>query len=171
MKRLIAVCVVLVLLLGLSNGALASKGDSGAPVVKKLQPEADSVTLPGELIATEVAGETTISMHGQHKFGTTAYYRIQVDVKKGTYKASHRDIPSNWGVKKKDKPKKADGEDLSALGTYSAEIILITEDLPQLDLATTTNYMSWNVVGTSVVRDSASSYYSCVPSSTPLAGI
>lgn len=101
----------------------------------------------------DVSIHATIEENGSHidtvgtfRIGDPAlYYHLEIDLKARSYKATRREIPSGW-LKVPSRKSGANSTTLAITpGSWYAEAKLITEDPPQIDLATTTNYVSWTV--------------------------
>lgn len=73
------------------------------------------------------------------------YYHIEIDLKTRTYKATKKEVPSEW-LKGQPGRKVSDyTPNAISPGYWYAEGKIITEDPPQIDLATTLNYVLWYV--------------------------
>jgi hypothetical protein len=71
------------------------------------------------------------------------YYHLEIDFKAKTYKATKKEVPSDW-LEGQGRKNGSDYPTAAVVpGSWYAEAILITEDPPQIDLATTKNYVAW----------------------------
>lgn len=158
MKRLLALLAAALTLASMSGVVLASPESKAAGVTTKLKPHAEGVLFPGTISAVQKQDSVTINIEGSGQSGVTSSYHFEIDLQTKTYKAKQRsilEIPAT---------SRAGQTTVTPLGvpqTWTAEVILTTEDPPQADLATTTNYMVWNVDGTQVTRLSSPSYTNC----------
>lgn len=106
-------------------------------------PESD-VTLPSIQVTKHQDGRVTVHGSGRHKIDNGGvHYRIQINLEDNTYKAV--DVPALSGTTNLEPTTTRLQGDMSLLATssYYAQVQLVTEDPVQIDLAQTTNHLSW----------------------------
>jgi len=141
--------LIILLAAEVTSGAQGSQVTvPGKKVVKVdiLQPAPDSERISSTLRATvgELSdGNKFISISGQGTEKNNSpplLYRITIDLRQNTYKITRlkiSDLPGGLFLR----------NSILAIapGTYYASVALATQDLPQITLAYTNNYLSWRV--------------------------
>lgn len=148
-----------------ANGSVKDAKTRGRVVgstIVELKPAAGSKTFPGRLMAKGLDnGEYVVHGEGHFQFGDSPIsYHIKVDRTKGTYELTDRPAPKGQSPKvtlhgKASRNGILASTDVTAAGYgtsgsgglagQSADVILITQDPPQIDLARTEDHMQWNV--------------------------
>ena len=124
--------------------SLAVSPQMGSRFELKAHPEGEE--LDASIHATLAENEARIDVVGAFKIGEPPlYYHLEFDLKAKTYKAFKKEVPSAWSAGQTGEPAMGYPAAAIAPGTWYAEVKLITEDPPQIDLATTKNYVLWTI--------------------------
>lgn len=119
--------------------------------------------IAGSVYASVKKDGTHIETMGTFRIGDPPlYYHFEIDLKTKTYTATKKEVPSEW--LKGQQGRKGPDSTTTAIspGHWYVEARLITEDIPQIDLATTVNYVSWYVYSNGSMAIS-NAYGSCTP--------
>jgi len=122
----------------------------------ELRADPQGEELDASIRATIEQGNTRIEWAGTFRIGDPPlYYHLEIDFKAKTYKATRKEVPSDW--LKGQSGKSGSGGTMAAIapGSWYAEVNLITEDPLQIDLATTKNYVFWTTYsdGSMLIRN------------------
>jgi len=118
----------------------------------QLRAHPQSENLDASLQATVEEDGYRIDVAGTYRIGDPAkYYHLDINLKSRMYKATKKAIPSEWAAQQGKRLDTYAAASAIAPGTWYVELKLITEDPPQIDLATTVNYLRWSVSSTGAI--------------------
>jgi hypothetical protein len=127
----------------------------------ELNAHPDGEALDASIYATQGENGSRIDVVGTFRMGKPPlYYHLEFDLKSKTYKALRKDIPSAWLRGQSSANDEGYAPAAIVPGTFYAEAILISEDPPQIDLATTRNYVLWTTYASGAMAIN-SAYGSC----------